>query len=351
MIRRRAIAAALMLGMLGMLCELAAPREAKAHALEPGRLELQHIGVTDWRVIWRKPQVGAGPMALDAVLPEGCDPRRGPPPNFDGRAYLSGRIATCAGGLAGGEIRIEGLERTRTDVLVRHTRADGGSPTATRLSAASPAFTVPEAPGPFDVFLSYLSLGIDHILNGPDHLLFVLMLLLLIREWRPLLGAVRSFTLAHSLSLAGATLGWIVVPAPLVEAIVALSIMFLAAELSHPPGEDKRLSERHPWAVSFGFGLLHGLGFARLLLEVGLPEGDIPMALLSFNLGVEAGQILFIGVMLALGGALGRLYPGHNRAVVTRAAPGSCAIAYWVGPLAGFWMIERILGFGAGFGA
>ncbi len=329
--------------LLALLVALA-PHRAAAHALEPGFLELQPIGGSDWRVTWRKPQVNGAPMAIDAVLPPVCTPRRGPPPVFDGRAFVTGWIATCDGGLPGGEIRIEGLERTRTDVLVRYATAPGAAPEAMRLTAASPAFTVPEDPGALGVFASYFALGVDHILKGIDHLLFVLMLLFLIRDWRTLLGAVTAFTVAHSLSLAAASLGLIVVPAPPVEAIVALSIAFLAAELLHPPGAEKRLTERHPWAVAFAFGLLHGLGFARALLEVGLPQGDVPLALLAFNLGVEAGQILFIAVTLALGAALARLYPTASSALAP-GAPGLRAVAYGVGALAAFWVIERVAGF------
>ena len=329
--------------LVALLLPIAADR-AGAHALEPGFLELQALGGDEWRVTWRKPQVGGAPMPIDAVLPEGCDPRRGPAPTFDGRAFLSGWIAACPGGLAGGEIRIEGLEATRTDVLVRYDLGAGQPPTATRVTAASPAFTVPEAQGALAVFGSYFALGVDHILKGIDHLLFVLMLLLLIRDWRTLLGAVTAFTVAHSLSLAAASLGWIVVPAPPVEAIVALSIAFLAAELLHPPGEEKRLTERYPWAVAFAFGLLHGLGFARALLEIGLPVGDVPLALLAFNLGVEAGQILFIAVVLALGVALARLYPSV-RAAFSPGSAGLRAVAYGVGTLAAFWVVERVAGF------
>jgi hypothetical protein len=331
--------------LVALLMPFVAER-AGAHALEPGFLELQALGGDEWRVTWRKPQVDGGPMAIDAVLPEGCAPRQGPAPVFDGRAFLAGWIATCEGGLSGGEIRIEGLEATRTDVLVRYDLGGGQPPTAARLTASTPAFTVPEAQGTFAVFASYFALGVDHILKGIDHLLFVLMLLLLIRDWRTLLGAVTAFTVAHSLSLAAASLGWIVVPAPPVEAIVALSIAFLAAELLHPPGKEKRLTERFPWLVAFAFGLLHGLGFARALLEIGLPAGDVPLALLAFNLGVEAGQILFISVVIALGAALSRLYPSARAAF----APGATAfraVAYGVGTLAAFWVVERVVGFAA----
>ena len=329
--------------LLAVLFAALAPAGVSAHALEPGFLELQPIGASEWRVTWRKPQVAGQPMEIDAVLPEGCTPRRGPAPAFDGRAFLSGWIATCERGIAGGEIRIEGLERTRTDVLVRYSLG-GASPTATRLTAAAPAFTVPEDTGALGIVASYAALGIDHILKGIDHLLFVLMLLFLIRDWRKLLGAVTAFTVAHSLSLAAATLGWIIVPPPPVEAVIALSIAFLAAELLHPPGEEKRLTERYPWVVAFAFGLLHGLGFARALLDIGLPEGDVPLALLAFNLGVEAGQILFILAILALGAAVARLYPAA-RATFTPGAFGLRATAYAVGTLAAFWVVQRMAGF------
>jgi hypothetical protein len=330
--------------VLALLFAALMPGRAPAHGLEPGFLEFQPLGGADWRVTWRKPQVNGAPMAIDAVLPVACAPRRGPPPAFDGRAFLSGWIATCEGGISGGEIRIEGLERTRTDVLVRYALEGGTAPEAMRLTAASPTFTVPADPGAFSVFASYFSLGVDHILKGIDHLLFVLVLLLLIRDWRTLLGAVTAFTVAHSLSLAAASLSWIVAPAPPVEVIVALSIAFLAAELLHPPGEEKRLTERYPWAVAFAFGLLHGLGFARALLEVGLPQGDVPLALLAFNLGVEAGQVLFIAVVLALGTALSRLYPAA-RAHLAPGSAGLSAVAYGVGTLAAFWVVERVAGF------
>lgn len=330
--------------VLALLLAAAFPGRTAAHALEPGFLELQPLGVDEWRVTWRKPQVNGAPMAIDAVLPEACAPRRGPDPAFDGRAFLAGWVTTCSGGLIGGELRIEGLERTRTDVLVRYMLDGSAAPEAVRLTAASPAFVIPQVPDAFGVFASYFSLGVDHILKGIDHLLFVLMLLLLIRELRTLLGAVTAFTVAHSLSLAAASLGWIVVPAPPVEAIVALSIAFLAAELLHSPGEEKRLTERYPWAVAFAFGLLHGLGFARALLEVGLPQGDVPLALLAFNLGVEAGQILFIAVVLALGVAFARLYP-WTALQFAPGARGLRALAYGVGTLAAFWVVERVAGF------
>jgi hypothetical protein len=232
-------------------------------------------------------------------------------------------------------------------VLVRYQTGEGSPYQTMRLTAAAPAFTVPQEQGPFGVAAGYFSLGVDHILKGVDHLIFVAMLLLLIRNWRPLVTAITSFTVAHSLSLAAASLGWIVVPSPPVEAIVALSIAFLAAELVQAQGEDARktLSERYPWAVAFAFGLLHGLGFARALLEVGLPQGDVPLALLAFNIGVEAGQLLFITISLIVAVAVSRLYPGLMQVLFAPGRPGLRATSYGVGTLAAFWVIERVAGF------
>lgn len=337
MIRTLALLALCLMGFV--------PSAVRSHALEPGFLELAPYGPSQWRVTWRKPQVNGTPMAIEAELPENCAPRRGPAPVFDGRAFLAAWVATCDGGLAGGDVRIEGLEDTRTDVLVRYATAPDATPQTARLTAATPVFTVPQDPGALGIAASYFALGVDHILNGVDHLLFVLMLLLLVRDWRPLLAAVTSFTVAHSVSLGAASLGWIVVPAPPVEAIVALSIVFLAAELLRADRDHPGLAQRYPWTVAFAFGLLHGLGFARALLEVGLPEGDVPLALLTFNLGVEVGQILFIAIVLALGAALARLYPVLSQKL---AAPGSLGLkttAYGVGTLAAFWTVERVAGF------
>lgn len=327
--------------VLALLSAGLMPGRAVAHALEPGFLELQPLGGAQWRVVWRKPQVAGVPMAIDAILPAVCTPRRGPAPVYDGRAFLSGWIAVCEGGLSGRQIRIEGLEGTRTDVLVRYTPKEGAAPEVMRLTPGTPVLTVPVDPGPLGVFASYFSLGVDHILLGVDHLLFVLMLLMLIRDWRTLLGAVTAFTVAHSLSLAAASLGWIIVPSPPVEATIALSIALLASELLQPSGQEKRLTRRYPWAVAFAFGLLHGLGFARALLDIGFPEGDVPLALLAFNLGVETGQVLFITAVLSLGLLLTRLVPGAKDQLAPE-APWLRTIAFAVGTLAAYWVIERM---------
>ena len=330
--------------LLSLFVLLFAAPDARSHALQPGYLELQLIGADSWQAFWRKPTVKGSPMAIDVRLPENCDQRTPPDPEFDGAAWVSRWVASCPGGLAGGTIEIPGLDRTQTDVLVRYELSPG-SGEARRLTRSEKQFVVPTDPGFLDVLGSYFSLGVEHILDGIDHLLFVFALLLLIPDrWR-LLGTVTAFTVAHSITLAAATLGWIKVPGPPVEAVIALSIMFLASELLQRDGSGNRLSERFPGIVSFSFGLLHGFGFAGALEEIGLPRGDVPLALLSFNLGVEAGQILFIAAVLIAGAVLARLIPA---VVSTLRSPGSAlasANAYAIGGVSSYWFIDRLAAF------
>ncbi|MCV6595721.1 MAG: HupE/UreJ family protein [Mangrovicoccus sp.] len=322
---------------------------ARAHALEPGYLEIEAVKATaaaqTWRVTWRKPQVNAAPMAIEAVLPDICTPRRPPAPRFDGRAFISGWQASCAGPITDGVVRIEGLERMATDVLLRFVAEPGGRPQTLRLTPSEPATNLPETPSPWGVFTSYAQLGLEHILEGLDHLLFVFALLLLIPDLRRLFWAITSFTLAHSITLTAATLGWLHLPVAPVEAVIALSIVFLASEIVQRRDGAPRLSEAAPWLVSFAFGLLHGLGFASALDEIGLPQGEIPLALFAFNIGVEAGQLLFIAMVLATGWILSRLLPGLLSGQRRPGAPGITCAAYAIGSIAAFWMIERVLGF------
>lgn len=333
-----------LLAALALCLTALAGSEARAHALEPGYLELSALAGDRWRATWRAPDVSGRPMPIEAALPETCAPRRPPAPRFDGRAWASSWIAECPGGLAGGRIAIDGLENTRTDALVRY-EIEAGRAEAMRLTPGAPAFIVPTAPGVGAILLSYGALGVDHILQGVDHLLFVFALLLLIPDARRLVGAVTAFTVAHSLSLAAATLGWLVVPAPPVEAVIALSIAFLAAELARAPERRDRVAARWPWVVAFGFGLLHGLGFARALLEVGLPAGDVPLALFAFNVGVEIGQLFFIGLVVATGLLLRRLYPAVMAWAARPGGPALGVTSHAMGALAAFWVIQRVAAF------
>jgi hypothetical protein len=332
-------------GLLAVALLALWPAFARAHELDPGFLDLSRLSEANWRVFWKVPQVGGQPMNLVAILPEGCAPREASgAPRFDGRSFVWQWVAACPKGIAGGEIAIRGLESTRTDVLVRFETEPGRAQTR-RLTSSEVAFSIPQALGLWGMFTTYFSLGVSHILEGLDHLLFVFALLLLIRNWRTLVGAVTSFTLAHSLSLAAATLGWIVVPGPPVEAVIALSIMFLAAEYLRPGPMGLRLTERFPWIVSFAFGLLHGLGFARALLNIGLPQGEVPLAVFAFNVGVEAGQLLFIAAVLATADVLTRIYPALLAAVATRGAPGQKLTGYAIGSVAAFWFVSRVAAF------
>ncbi|SDE51046.1 HupE/UreJ family protein [Ruegeria marina] len=328
-----------LLALLIVVCT-SLPASLSAHALDPGYLDLVSIGQDRWRVFWRAPDVSGRPMPIEARLPENCSFDAPPPSVFDGRAWTTGWVATCPGGLEGRVIEIAGLDQTRTDTLVRY-ELQPGKTQVHRLTSAETAFTVPVNPGLVEIVSSYVGLGITHILEGVDHLLFVFALLLLIRNRARLLWAITAFTIAHSITLAAASLGWLNIPPPPVEAVIALSIVFLAYELSLPPHARDPVAERFPWVVSFAFGLIHGLGFAGALREIGLPDGDIPLALFAFNVGVEIGQILFILLVLAAGATARRLYPqiSAQTATLTRVA------TYGIGSLGAFWVIDRIAGF------
>ncbi len=327
-----------------MFLALAGGTQASAHAFDPGYLELRSAGSERWRAFWRAPPVSEDPMTISVALPTNCDEKTSPQPAYDGSAWVAEWIAYCPGGLADGTIAIRGLEVLDNDVLVRYELSEGAAESR-RLTPDQPSFVVPADPGVLDVLGSYFFLGVDHILEGIDHLLFVFALLLLISDpWR-LLGAITAFTVAHSITMAAATLGWFSLPGPPVEAAIALSIIFLASELVQRDGSGTRLSESFPWIVSFTFGLLHGFGFAGALLDIGLPRGDLPLALLAFNLGVEAGQILFIAAVLAVTFLLGRIAPATLRTARRPGSPVSVGNAYLIGGVSAFWFIDRVAGF------
>ncbi len=310
---------------------------ATAHALDPGYLEMRQIAPDTWAVHWRKPDVNGQPMAIEPVLPETCVPARGPDPVFDSRAWVSSWVTECPKGMAGEFIAIEGLKRQLNDVLVR-LHPTVSEPVTLRLTPDAPVQGIPSDQTTWSVFVAYFQLGFEHILEGWDHLLFVLALFILVRDpWR-LVGAVTAFTLAHSITLALATFGVLSIPGPPVEAVIALSIVFLAMEIVKGSEGGFRLSNQKPWIVCFGFGLLHGLGFAGALADIGLPANDIPAALFAFNLGVEAGQLSFVGA-LAFMVAFWRLIarPVGQRATVIA--------AYCIGSVSMYWLIERTSGF------
>jgi hydrogenase/urease accessory protein HupE len=262
-------------------------------------------------------------------------------PIWDGAAYVARWTTRCSGGVEGGTILIDGLDRTSTDVLVRFDFTDGVTETR-RLTPGDPSFTVPSQPTRLEVVRTYLLLGVEHILSGFDHLLFVLALLILVNGVRRLIFTVTAFTLAHSLTLAGATLGFVNMPGPPIEATIALSIMFVAAEIIHSRQGHPGLTEKYPWVVAFTFGLLHGFGFAGALAQIGLPQTSIPIALLYFNVGVEVGQLLFITAVFA---AIALARQITRRIDLPGPAWARAAPPYAIGGVAAFWAIQRIAAF------
>lgn len=311
---------------------------AKAHEVRPAYLELRQTSPETYDVFWKVPTLGDSQrLGIYVKLPTDTEEIVKPIGSFNQGAYIERSEVKCPGGLDGQTITIDGLRETQIDVLVRVERTDGGTQTV-RLLSDAPSFTVEATASRWAVSKTYLVLGIEHILLGIDHLLFVLALVLLVKGWKRVLGTITAFTVAHSITLAAATLGFVHVPGPPVEACIALSIVFVAAEIVHGRQGRPGLTARAPWVVAFTFGLLHGFGFAGALSEVGLPQQAIPFALFFFNVGVELGQILFITAVFGVM-TFGRQIPVRPPAWGWRFAP------YAIGSVAMFWVIERIAAF------
>jgi HupE/UreJ protein len=309
-----------------------------AHEVRPAYLELRQRTPDTYDVLWKVPGLGQDMrLGLYVELPAGCTNVTEPRASMVNNAFTERWSVTCPGGLTGDTIRIAGLAATMTDVLVRLERLDG-SAQVVRLTPAATSFVVTAAPQAWEVVRTYGMLGIEHILTGIDHLLFVLALLLITGGGWRLVKTVTAFTVSHSLTLTAATLGLVHVPQAPVEAVIALSIVFVAAEILRQHRGHEGLTARAPWVVAFSFGLMHGLGFAGGLSEAGLPTGHIPTALLFFSLGVEAGHFLFIGAVVALATLARRTeLPAPRWA---RSVP-----AYAIGSVAMFWVIQRSAAF------
>jgi hydrogenase/urease accessory protein HupE len=309
-----------------------------AHELRPAYLELRQTAPDAFDALWKVPAAGEGMrLALYVRLPEDCVNLTTPHGTFSGGAYLERWRVKAPMGLAGQRIAIDGLASTMTDVLVRIEFGDGTTWTQ-RLTPQAPAALIPKTASRLQTAGVYLKLGIEHILTGVDHLLFVLALIILTRGGWRLVKTVTAFTIAHSITLTAATLGFVHVPQRPVEAVIALSIVFVAAEIVHQRSGREGVTARAPWVVAFTFGLLHGFGFAGALSEVGLPQKQIPLALLSFNFGVEAGQLLFVAVVVSLVALARRVnFPAPRWAPLVP--------PYAIGTVAMFWVIERIAAF------
>ena len=311
---------------------------AFAHELRPAYLQIRETGAETYDVLWKVPGRGENlRLSLYVRVPEGCSNGSEPRGSFSDNAFLERWNMNCPGGLAGRRIHIEGLAATLTDVLVRLERLNGTAQVA-RLMPSEPSFVVEAAPSGMQVALTYLKLGIEHILTGIDHLLFVLALIIITRGGWKLVKTVTAFTLSHSITLTAATLGWVHIPQRPVEAIIALSIVFVAAEILQGYRGRIGITARSPWIVAFTFGLLHGLGFAGGLSEIGLPASHIPTALLFFSAGVETGHLLFVAVVLSL-----MAFGWRVLGLVPRWA--QLAPTYAIGSVSMFWLIERIAAF------
>ena len=321
---------------------LLAAGAALAHEIRPAYLELRETAPGRFDVLWRTPTFAGTRLPITVKFPGDARDLRPPEVTNLADSVVERRwIEAPAGTLDGKRIEFPGLQLTITDVLVRVERLDG-SRTMETVHPSQPWLDVATSSGSLTVAITFLSHGIEHILSGFDHLLFVLGLILIVRTTRMLLLTVTGFTVAHSITLSLATLGVLHVPAPPVEACIALSILLLASEILRRQRGEQSLTASWPWAVAFSFGLLHGLGFASALIEIGIPQGEIPLALFTFNVGVEVGQLAFIGAVLGVMHLVKQFGMSDIAAFRLRTAT-----AYGVGAVAAFWFIERLASFTA----
>jgi hydrogenase/urease accessory protein HupE len=321
--------------LIGFMALLVAMAPASADELRPGYLEFSQSSATDWTLVWKAPLRGGVTPATQPVLPKGCAVQGEPRRATAAMAVISTFQVLCREGVAGKTIGLSNLTAAQTDVLVRVAPLNRPVQ-AMRLTAAAPQTEIAARPDRWQVARTYFVIGVEHIVFGYDHLLFVVALVLLLSGIRTIALAVTSFTVAHSLTLVGTTLGFLGLPQKPVEAIIALSIVFLAVEIIKKKDGAPRLSERIPWAVAFAFGLLHGFGFAGALADIGLPESDVPTALLMFNIGVETGQLLIVAATMLVLLALRRWRPHWARPTIQLST-------YAIGSLAAMWLIERVV--------
>ena len=316
---------------------------AQADEYRPAYLELRQTSEDIFDLLWKVPARGQDMrLALYLDFPDDVKSIGSVRSSFIGNAYIERSTISRRGGLSGVEIRIEGLTRVATDVLVRIERLDGSTEVA-RLTASTPSFVVTAAANTWDVAKTYLVFGMLHIWQGTDHLLFVACLVLIAGSWKRILITITGFTIAHSVTLSLAALELVHVPVPPIEAMIALSIVFLAREIAL----DRRdtLTWRYPIVVSATFGLLHGFGFASALAEIGLPKTEIPAALLAFNLGVEIGQVVFVGAIIAAAGLGKMCFQKFIQNPFKWMSLIENPVAYTIGGITMFWTLERVSGF------
>lgn len=305
-----------------------------AHEVRPAYLQIEEDAAGAVRILWKQPVAGEVMLRLDPRMSSGwLNPETARTTYTESYLIREWTIAPPRAALAGQEIAIDGLDRTLTDVLVRVAFADGSQGTHL-IHPTNPRWRVPSSEAIAPAVAEYVKLGIEHIWMGIDHLLFVLGLMLLVKGWRRLLWTVTAFTAAHSITLAASVLDVVHVPQAPVEAVIALSILYLAVELANVRRGGTSFTHEHPWVVALAFGLLHGFGFAGALAEVGLPHDQVPLALLLFNVGIEIGQALFIAAVLVLLRMLALAGPRLAHAA-------GAVVPHVIGGLAAYWLIER----------
>jgi hypothetical protein len=321
-----------------LVLALLAPGAAAAHPLAPSLLELRALrgGNGDrFEVLWKTPLRLPADVQIEPALPAHCRPTSPPESRQEDTGVATRWVVECGSeGLSGARLGVAGLMPRGTGAVVR-VELGAGELLQSFVTAARPYVTVPAHPSAAGVLRDYVRIGIEHLWFGFDHVLFVLGLLLLVHSRRALLLTVTAFTLGHSVTLSVVALGLVDVPSSVVEVAIAGTLVLLAVELV--PGERRShsLFGERPWRMAFGFGLLHGLGFAGALSEVGLPRAEIPLALLSFNAGIELGQLALIACAFfarALFRPMISAMPDPLRGY---------AAAYGIGGLAGFWLVER----------
>jgi hydrogenase/urease accessory protein HupE len=307
-----------------------------AHESQPGTLELRQVAKDRYEVTWRAPIYFGQPHPARIELPEHWKTVVDPTVRLLADSQVFRRVVTVGSqGVEGSVIRFPGLENTITDVFVRLNRLEG----TTMTSVVRPSRPYAHLRGErmwYATAGEYIGLGFYHILQGIDHLLFVLGLLLIVKSRMMLLKTVTAFTVAHSITLATATLGYASAPLPPLNAGIALSILFLGPEIVRSWRGETSLTIRYPWVVAFLFGLLHGFGFASGLSTTGMPKVELPLALLFFNVGVELGQLVFVFTALALVRSFKVLEVRWPR--WAEALPG-----YTVGSLGAYWTIQRMV--------
>lgn len=317
---------------------LHAAMPAYADDINPALLDIKEQSTGLYAVTWKVPIMNDRVLAITASLPSGLELVGAPViEDIAGNRIERATYKSDGEPLTGQTVVIDGLIAIQTDVLLLIQLQDGTQHSAI-LRPAAPSFVIPPKPSKLQVASDYWRMGTIHILEGNDHLLFVLALTLIVVGFKSLLKAVTAFTVAHSITLVLATLGLVHMPAAPTEAIIALSIVFLAAEIVHQRNGVVGITERYPWVIAFIFGLFHGLGFAGALSEIGVPQHEVPLALLMFNVGVETGQLLFIAAVLAVMAVLKRL-------PLTLPQGAWRLLPYSIGGVAAFWTIDRVLSF------